>query len=318
MTGHLFISYSHHDRAYVGRLTAQLRGAGLHPWTDDGIEHGAKWKQTIEDRINTCVAFVPVMSENSRAAAWVAREIDLAQELLKPILPILLSGRRFIELRDIQSEDVVDGSLPGPDFVARLNAIVATADRDDQSELAELIRRHNEAYQLGQAGDRAQAMRLFRSLVADTTRVLGSDHPYTLASRHEFARNLGDTGDRAEAVRLLRGLVADSTRLLGPDNPATLKSRHVLARTLGSNGDQQEAIAMLRSLIIDRIRVLGPDHPATLKSRHQLAWNLATAGDRDEARSQFRSLVEDRTRVLGADHPETRLSHEWLRHVGGL
>lgn len=317
MTGHVFISYSHHDRAYVVSLTAQLRTAGLQPWTDDGIEHGAKWKRTIEEHIYTCIAFVPVTSESSREAAWVNREIDLAQELLKPILPIRLSGPRFFELRDIQNEDVVDGALPSPGFLDRLNDIQTAAGSADRGEPAELVRRHNEAYQLGQAGDRAQAVRLFRSLVADTTRVLGSDDRLTLASRHEFARNLGDTGGRDEAVRLLRVLVADSTRLLGPDHPATLKSRHLLARTLGATGDHPEAMAMLRSLIADRIRVLGPDHPATLKSRHQLAWNLAQAGDVDEARSQFRSLVEDRTRALGPEHPETQLSRDWLRHIGG-
>jgi hypothetical protein len=317
VTGHVFISYSHQDRPYAESLSAHLRAAGLNPWTDNGIEHGARWKQTIEERINTCVAFVPVMSENSRAAAWVAREIDLAQELLKPILPIRLSGRRFIELRDIQSEDVVDGGLPGPDFVAQLRAITAAASNGPQDELAELVRRHDEAYQLGQAGDRAQAARLFRSLVADTTRVLGPEHRHTLASRHEYARNIGDTGDRAESIRLLRALVTDSTSLLGADAPATLKSRHVLARNLGATGDHAEAIAMLRGLVADRTRVLGPDHPATLKSRQQLAWNLAEAGDVEAARGEFRSLVADRTRVLGADHPETRLSYDWLRHLGG-
>ncbi len=314
MTGHVFISYSHDDRAYVVGLTAHLRAAGLQPWTDDGIEHGARWKNSIEERITTCVAFVPVMSESSRAAAWVGREIDLAQELRKPILPLRLGGRRFFELRDIQSEDIADGGLPGPEFIARLRALQTGTGETDSAELAELVRRHTEAYQLGQAGDRAQAVRLFRSLVADTTRILGPDHPYTLASRHEFARNVGDTTDRVEAIRLLRGLVADSSRLLGPDHPATLKSRHVLARTIGYTGDQQTAITMLRELVSDRIRVLGPDHPATLKSRHQLACNVAAAGHRKEALDLFRSLVEDRTRVLGADHPETQLSYQWQQH----
>jgi hypothetical protein len=35
---------------------------------------------------------------------------------------------------------------------------------------------------VGEAGDKAEAARLFTDLVADQTRVLGSQHPYTVAS----------------------------------------------------------------------------------------------------------------------------------------
>ena len=125
--GHVFISYSHKDSAYVDRLTAYFAGAGIEVWTDRGIEYGAEWVRTIDQQIRACAAFVPVMSHNSRQAAWVAKEILLALQLDKPILPLLLDGERFLELLDIQDEDVTGGRLPSPTYLARLKALTETA-----------------------------------------------------------------------------------------------------------------------------------------------------------------------------------------------
>jgi chaperonin GroEL len=123
VTGHVFISYSHKDAPYVVRLVAHLRSAGVDVWTDEGLDYGDQWPLKIERMIDSCQAFVPVMSMNSRDAAWVDREIDLAQELGKPVLPLLLSGRRFLRLRDIQDEDVTDEQMPNARFVQRLRGL---------------------------------------------------------------------------------------------------------------------------------------------------------------------------------------------------
>ena len=99
----MFVSYSHRDADYVNRLTAYLRAAGFAIWTDEGIEYGEAWKHQITTHIETCGAFLVVMSPHARAAPWVGREIESsAQEIGKPIVPLLLNGRRFLELRDLQ------------------------------------------------------------------------------------------------------------------------------------------------------------------------------------------------------------------------
>lgn len=119
----VFISYSHLDAAFVARLKVRLLGAGMDVWTDEGIDGGAEWMSVLERQIEACAVFVPIMSDHSRAAAWVLREIDLAQELGKPIAPLLLGGRRFLSLRDIQDEDVSDGQLPGVEWIQRLRTL---------------------------------------------------------------------------------------------------------------------------------------------------------------------------------------------------
>ncbi len=136
VTGYVFVSYSHEDYEYVARLCGYLRSVGIEPWTDLGVQHGDRWAQTIEERLRSCLAFVPVMSTHARQSDWVRREILLAQNLEKPILPLLLSGDRFLELLDIQDNDVSGGALPGPAFLARLRSL-ADGQMPDQARVGE-------------------------------------------------------------------------------------------------------------------------------------------------------------------------------------
>jgi WD40 repeat protein len=123
----VFISYSHKDTKYVARLKAYLASAGLAVWTDEGIDYGTRWAAVIQQQIENCSVFVPVMSTNSGQAAWVAREIDLAQDLRKPILPLLLNGSCFLSLRDLQVEAVSGGRMPSTAYIDRLGHLARTS-----------------------------------------------------------------------------------------------------------------------------------------------------------------------------------------------
>jgi hypothetical protein len=60
-------------------------------------------------------------------------------------------------------------------------------------------------------------------------RVLGSDHPDTLAVRGYIAFWTWKTGDAPEARRLFRELLPDEERVLGHDHPDTLAIRGNIA-----------------------------------------------------------------------------------------
>jgi hypothetical protein len=66
-------------------------------------------------------------------------------------------------------------------------------------------------------------------LLADRLRVLGPDHPDTLATRGDVAHWRGHAGDPAGAVIAFEELLADYWRLLGPDERDTLSTRRHLA-----------------------------------------------------------------------------------------
>jgi TIR domain/Bacterial PH domain len=126
MAGHVFVSYSRADRAYVEALAAHLDAAGVSCWYDHRIVVGDRFDQVIAEQIDTCVAFVVVMTPASYASNWVANEIKYAQDHGKRIVPLLLAGEPFISLTSLDYEDVRGGSMLGPAGVAALRALLGS------------------------------------------------------------------------------------------------------------------------------------------------------------------------------------------------
>ena len=68
-----------------------------------------------------------------------------------------------------------------------------------------------------------------RSTLADHKRVLGAQHPNTLAARHSLAGAYQEAGRVGEAVALYERTLANRERVLGAEHPDTLGARHSLA-----------------------------------------------------------------------------------------
>ncbi|MGF7235585.1 MAG: TIR domain-containing protein, partial [Frankia sp.] len=124
----MFVSYARADETYVDQLAAHLRTRGLTVWTDGAIDFGAQWPQAIADNIDSCAAFVVVMSPAGRQSAWVGREVLRAQEHRKPIFPLLLAGEAFFEVSDLQYSNVSGSVLPSDRWIARLAGVIPPAD----------------------------------------------------------------------------------------------------------------------------------------------------------------------------------------------
>jgi len=127
--GGVFVCYSQADgNAYAGQLKAFLETSGVPAWLDREIITGQRWTQVIEHQLELCAAVVVVMTPAANQSEWVDREIAHARAAGKPILPVLLAGRPFFSLANLQYENVTDGAMPSPDFVSRLRSITeATA-----------------------------------------------------------------------------------------------------------------------------------------------------------------------------------------------
>jgi TolB-like protein len=85
----IFISYSSKDREQAEQLTELLGSAGLSVWIDKhGIEAATSWSSEIVDAIDSCRVFVVLLSAYSVASVNVVKEVSLAAEQKKKILPI--------------------------------------------------------------------------------------------------------------------------------------------------------------------------------------------------------------------------------------
>jgi tetratricopeptide (TPR) repeat protein len=201
--------------------------------------------------------------------------------------------------------------------VAALQDAASPAGRPD-GELAGtmLLLRSWALYFQAVLGDGApQAISAGEAVAADSARLLGPDHPDTLASVNNLAIACQEAGRKAEAVRLHERALAGRVRALGPEHPDTLASRNNLAIACQEVGRKAEAVRLHERALAGRERVLGPDHPDTLASRNNLATAYQQMGWAAEAISSFRRALAGRERVLGPDHPDTLASRNGLAAV---
>ncbi|KOG26347.1 ATP-binding protein, partial [Streptomyces viridochromogenes] len=147
---------------------------------------------------------------------------------------------------------------------ANTNALLGTAEGAlYQASGAHPVLFHS-GRSLGLSGQVLAAIDHFQHMTRTTLRLLGPDHPDTLAARSDLARWRGEAGDAAGAIAAYAEVLADHERVLGPDHPHTLAARSDLAWWRGDAGDAAGAAAAYADLLEDVLRVLGPDHPDTL------------------------------------------------------
>jgi TolB-like protein len=92
----IFISYSRQDSEQAQLLTELLTSAGLSVWIDQvGIIGAEKWATEIVEGINACSTFLLLISPNSVTSENVLRELSLASEKRKRVLPVDLESVRL-------------------------------------------------------------------------------------------------------------------------------------------------------------------------------------------------------------------------------
>ena len=107
---HIFISYSKQDIDFTRYLKTLLEAEGYAVWVDEArLTPSARWWKAIEQNIETCSAFIIVMSPNAYESDWVEREILLAEKEKRPIIPVLLAGEAWSRLANIQHVDMRGG-----------------------------------------------------------------------------------------------------------------------------------------------------------------------------------------------------------------
>ena len=91
MSAEVFVSYARVDRARVLQLVERMRSAGVGVWIDEGVIHGASlWGQEIVDAIESARVMVLMLSDASITSDNVVKELSIASEDKKPILPVYL------------------------------------------------------------------------------------------------------------------------------------------------------------------------------------------------------------------------------------
>jgi hypothetical protein len=112
----VFLSYSRLDRDFVGRLADDLAARGIESWldTDDlPTNDEDRWRRAVVHGIRDSAALILVLSPNSVSSAAVERELTIAAEVSRRIIPIVhracqLSDGLMFELAGLQRTDFVE------------------------------------------------------------------------------------------------------------------------------------------------------------------------------------------------------------------
>lgn len=113
----VFVSYSRRDSGFVSRLVDFLRESGHEAWLDaSDIRGSQEWRQSVVEAIRSADVFVLVISPRSMASADVQREVTVAAEVERRIVPVMLeraelTGGIQYELAGVQSISFVDKSF---------------------------------------------------------------------------------------------------------------------------------------------------------------------------------------------------------------
>ncbi|MCW5777131.1 MAG: tetratricopeptide repeat protein [Phycisphaeraceae bacterium] len=146
-------------------------------------------------------------------------------------------------------------------------------------------------------------------------RVLGDEHPDTLASINYMGILLEIVGRNEEAIPYLREAMEVSRRVLGNEHPDTLASISNMGVLLESVGRYEEAMPYVHEAVETRRRVLGDEHQHTLASINNMGVLLESMGRYEEAMQYLREALEISRRVLGDEHPDTLTS---IHNMGSL
>ena len=103
MSAEVFISYAARDRERVLGLVERLRKAGITVWIDQvGIDVSTMWSQEIVSAIKTCKVMLLSISPHSTESGNVVKELALASERKKPIIPVYLEAAEIPETMEYQ------------------------------------------------------------------------------------------------------------------------------------------------------------------------------------------------------------------------
>ena len=123
--GHIFISYSHLDGAYAHALAANLQRMGFETWIDERLDYGSQWPHELQTQLDSCSAFILIMSPRSYSSEWVQSELQRAKRKSKPLFPLLLEGDEpWLSVESTQYYDVRGASFPDTKFYSTLRKVM--------------------------------------------------------------------------------------------------------------------------------------------------------------------------------------------------
>ncbi len=148
---YVFVCYAHADEKIVYPEIRWLQDQGIRIWYDEGISAGRVWRAEIGEAIEGADKFLFYISSGSLKSDHCNREISVALDEEKEILPVHLDGTPL-------TPDLKVG-------LARLQAIHRTQDDDYQRHLVEALGQETRV-ETGPYDERPPRLRVEKPMIA--------------------------------------------------------------------------------------------------------------------------------------------------------
>ncbi len=131
MATKIFISYANDDFPRVHDVSSKLQELGFDVWMDIKNLHGGKlWRPELVQAIRECDAFLIFISVTSMQSVNVRREVDLASEKGKKIIPIRLDAIDIVQELQFQLAGIQWLDASKSDWVLKL--LIALGRSEEQ------------------------------------------------------------------------------------------------------------------------------------------------------------------------------------------
>ncbi len=130
---------------------------------------------------------------------------------------------------------------------------------------------------LARMGRRAEAIALFREVLAARREAIGARHSETLFTQHNLAVHLAADGALDEAIGLQREVVEGREAISGPSNIETLRAQLVLGQMETRVGQSDAGLERMRRARSLGVETLGRERPYRARDGRE-ARNRAAKG----------------------------------------
>ncbi len=127
----VFISYKSEEYTEASWVKSVLEENGLTCWmAPASIPGGSSYADEIEDAIKKCGVFVLILSQRAQESKWVKKELDMALNQEKVILPFMIENCRLqkafnLYLTDVQRYDAYSSKAKAMDaMIDRINGVL--------------------------------------------------------------------------------------------------------------------------------------------------------------------------------------------------
>lgn len=120
MSSDIFLAYSNQDQEIAQRFRDDLQAIGLSVWSGSSSDDEEAIRLlSAQKAIESAHLMVVLLSPDAKESKWVYREILLAQQLGKPVLPVVVRGRDAVPLA-LADHHYLDARFSYSDALRRL------------------------------------------------------------------------------------------------------------------------------------------------------------------------------------------------------